>query len=154
MLENARRFRNIGECSVAIVVVEDVLSALAIREDRRRPSALVDTRPRLGHRSGRQVEIDIVGHEQIEAAVAIVIDESAACVPAFAVSGHAGLFADVSKSAVAIIVIENAFAEVSDEEIVPAIVVVVADANALAPAGMGHAGFRDVGKGAIAVVPE
>ncbi len=88
-------------------------------------------------------------------AVAIVIHERAACVPAFAVSGNAGFFADVGEGAIAVVVVEDIFSEVGDEEIVETVVVVVADANALPPAGMNQAGFRgDVGESAVAIIFE
>ena len=49
--------------------------------------------------------------------------------------------------------IQNVFSVVGDVEIFPAVVVVVADANALAPTGVGEAGFfRDVGEGAVVIV--
>ena len=88
-------------------------------------------------------------------AVAIVVDESAAGVPALAVAGDAGFFADIGESAVAVVVVENIFAEISHEEIVEAVVVVIADADSLAPAGMQEPGFLgDVGEGAVAIVSE
>jgi len=44
-------------------------------------------------------------------------------------------------------------AVVSDEEILEAVVVVIADANAVRPTWVGDAGFRgDIGEGAVAVV--
>ena len=51
--------------------------------------------------------------------------------------------------------VENVFAKISNEKIVEAIVVVIADADALAPAGMEKTSFcSDVGKGAVTVVFE
>ena len=49
--------------------------------------------------------------------------------------------------------IEAVLAVVGDVEVFPSVVVVVADADALAPAGCGEAGFRgDVGEGAVVIV--
>ena len=45
-------------------------------------------------------------------------------------------------------------AEVSDKQVVPAVVIVVSDTGALAPAGSGQPGFGgDVGEGAVAIIP-
>ena len=115
-------------------MIEDVFAALQSGRPAGDHHGLVKARARFRHRSGREVDIDIVGDEEVELAVAIVIDERAASVPAFAVSGDAGLLADVGEGAVAVVVIENVFAEVADEQIVVAVIVVVADADTLSPA--------------------
>jgi len=87
--------------------------------------------------------------------VAVVVDKGAAGVPTRAISGDAGFFADVREGAIAVVVVQHVFAEVRNEEIVEAVVVVVADAGSLAPAGMEQAGFgSDVGEGAVAIVLE
>jgi hypothetical protein len=71
-------------------------------------------------------------------AVAVVVDEGAAGVPANLRAGldQAGLLGDVGEGAVAVVAIERVLAVVGDEEIVVAVVVVVADAAGLAPAGL------------------
>ncbi len=90
-------------------------------------------------------------------AVAVVIDEGAAGVPALQTAGgaggDAGFAGDIGKGAVAIVVIESAVAPVGDEEIVMAVIVVIADAYALSPAGAAQTGGgSDVGKRAVAIV--
>src|ERR1700680_4059959 len=86
-------------------------------------------------------------------AVAVIIDEGAAVAPGFAGASDAGFFTDVGESAVAIVVVEDIFSVIGDVEIFPAIVVVIADANALAPPGVGQAGFlRDIGEGSVVIV--
>ena len=68
-------------------------------------------------------------------------------------AGDACLFADVGERAVAVVVIQHVFAVVGDVKVGPAVVVVVADADALAPAGVDEAGFfRDVGERAVVIV--
>ncbi len=68
---------------------------------------------------------------------------------------EAGFGGDVGEGAVAVVAVEDVLAVVTDEEIVPAVVVVVADAAALAPAAVCEAGFGgDVGEGAVAIVFE
>ena len=63
--------------------------------------------------------------------------------------------ADVGERAVAVVVIEHVLAEVGDEQVIVAVVVVVADADALSPAGVSDAGFGgDIGESAVAIVLE
>ena len=99
------------------------------------------------------VPVDIAGDEEVEFAVAIVIAEGGAVGPV--AERDAGLFGDVGKGAVVVVVIEAVFAEVRDVEVGPAVVIVVADGDAEAPALVGDAGFfGDVGEGAVVVVVE
>ena len=69
-------------------------------------------------------------------AVAIVVDEGAAVAPGFSRAANAGFFADIGEGAVAVVVIEDVFAVVCAVEIFVAVVVVIADADTLAPAGV------------------
>src|SRR5213593_3069109 len=88
-------------------------------------------------------------------AVAVVVDEGAAGVPAFAGAGDAGFFADVSERAIAVVVVEDILAKVGHEKIIEAIVVVIADADSLAPAGMEEASScSDIRESSIAIVFE
>src|SRR5258707_12109568 len=66
------------------------------------------------------VEIEVIRHEQIELAVAVVIDPGAARAPAGAICSHACISGDIGKSAVPIVVIENVLAPAGDEPIVKA----------------------------------
>jgi hypothetical protein len=109
--------------------------------------------PDSGTVGGGQVHIDVVGDEKIELAVAIVIDKGTAGIPALTVGGNAGLGGNIGERAVVIVVVEDVFAEVGNEEIVEAVVVVVADADGLSPAGMNQASlYGDVGEGAVAII--
>ena len=125
----------------------------------RRPAGhhdrLVEARAALRHGRGLEIEIDVVGDEQIELAIAIVVDESAAGAPASSRARDSGLFTHIGEGAVPIVVVQNILAEVSDEQIVVAVVIVVADADALAPAGVLEPSLeRDVGESAVAIVLE
>src|SRR5260370_10402080 len=63
------------------------------------------------------------------------------------------LFAGVGERAVSIVVVENVFAVIGNVKIFEAIVVVIADAHALSPAGVSQAGFfGDIGERAVMVV--
>src|SRR5439155_8595542 len=153
--QDAGFFADVGERAVTVIVIENVFSAVETRRAASNHNAFVEARAGFGNGRGLQVEIDVVGDEEIEAAVAIVVDESAAGVPALAGAGDAGFFADVGKGAVAVVVVEDVFPEVRDEEIVEAVVIVIADADALSPAGMKQASFGgDVGESAVAIVFE
>ena len=87
------------------------------------------------------IEVDVARDEEIEAAVAIVVDERAACAPADIVVPESGLACDVAEGAVAIVVEEDVVSPESDEEIDVAVIVIVAGADALAPAGEGDVSF-------------
>ena len=62
-------------------------------------------------------------------------------------------FSATSVKTPCLIVVEAVLAVVGDVEVVPSVVVVVADADALAPSGRGKAGFGgDVGESAVVIV--
>ena len=64
-----------------------------------------------------QIHVDVVGNEKVEAAVAIVIDEGAPCVPAVAFASHAGFLADIGEGSVSVVVIEDVLPEAGDDAI-------------------------------------
>ena len=86
-------------------------------------------------------------------AVAVVVQETTTCSPVFSRARYASLLGNVRESAVAVVVIEDVAAPISDEEIIVAIIVVVSDTAALAPSGGGQARLLgDVGKCTVAIV--
>ena len=86
-------------------------------------------------------------------AVAVVVDEGTAIAPGFSGAGDAGFVAHVRECSVAVVVIKDVLSVVGDIEIFPTVVVVIADANALAPAGVGKSGLlRDIGESAVVIV--
>src|SRR6266498_500734 len=89
-------------------------------------------------------------------AVTVVVDEAATGVPAWgAILRQPGLFGDIGEGAVAIVVIKHNAAVVGDDQVVEAIVVVVADAASLSPTGSCQPClFGDVREGAISIVME
>ena len=106
-----------------------------------------------GHRDLLEVELDVVGHKQIEQPVAVVIDPSAAGVPADALFVQPCFLGDVGERPVAIVVPEHVLSPVGAEQIVPAVVVVVAHADRDAPAALGQTRLlTHIRKRAIAVV--
>ena len=145
---------DIFESAVAKIVIKDIFRPRqATRAAHHRHAFPHAGGPLAGSGRGGQIEIDVVGDEQIELAVAVVVDKSAPGAPGFSVAGNFGFLADVGEGAVSVVVVEDVFAVVGDVKIFPAVVVVVADAYALAPPGVSQAGFcRDVGESAVMVV--
>src|SRR5579872_1805135 len=86
-------------------------------------------------------------------AIAIVVEECAASAPSPLLLIQAGLLGDVSERAVAVVVKENVAAPEGAEQVVPSIIVIVADANACLPSTASQARFLcDIGECAVAVV--
>src|SRR5580700_225058 len=90
--------------------------------------------------------------------VAIVVHPGAAGVPARFGPGlqQSRAFRNIGESSVAVVVIQSVLSVVRDEQIVPAVVVVIADTAGLSPTGA-HFEARtlgDVGKRAVAIIFE
>src|SRR5581483_1225427 len=101
----------------------------------------------------RQIKVHVTCNEQIEMAIAIVVQKAAASAPAIRRPGHAGFFRNVAKRTVAIVVIKDIFSEVRDKKIIEAVVVVVANTARLTPSRMREPCLGgDVGKCSVAVV--
>ena len=72
---------DIGERAVAVVVKQDVLAALQPRRTAGNQDDLVEAGAGFRQRRGLGIEVDVVGDEQVEVAVLVVVDESAAGIP-------------------------------------------------------------------------
>src|SRR5215471_17137327 len=84
-------------------------------------------------------------------AVAVVVNEGAASAP-FAGPCDTGFVGDLNEHSV-LVVVQAVLSVVGDIEVFPAVVVVVADANALSPARSGEAGLvGNVGECAVVVI--
>ncbi len=100
---------------------------------------------------GGEIPLHVAGHDQVEAAIAIVIHEAGAGAPS--APAHASLGGDVSKSAVTVVVVKNISAQVGDQQVDVSVVVVIAGRHSHAVGVALHSGgFGDVSKSAIAVV--
>ena len=97
-----------------------------------------------------QIEINVISHEQVQVPVAIVVDPGAAGAPAALLVEEAGPLGDVAEGAVAVVVVEHVLSPIRDEDVVEAVVVVVADSDGRGPSGppqarfVGHVGERTV----------
>ena len=104
-------------------------------------------------RNGFRIQLDVVADEKIEVAVPVVIEKRAARAPAALLLAKPGFLRDIGKRAVSVVVEENVVAPETAKQVVPSIVVVVADADAGLPAGAAQSRLlRDIGKRAVAVV--
>src|SRR5437667_4780896 len=102
--------------------------------------------------SGRQTKVHVVGDDQIEPSVAIVIYESAAGTPRFAGTRGPRRFAHFFESSV-FVVIKAILAVVSNVEVLPAVIVVVPHAYSLPPSARCKPGLHShVGKSAVVII--
>src|SRR5208283_1203460 len=130
-----------GKVAVAVVVIQrDGFGRQAHRSTHDRethPHALAGVAG-LGGVGG--VELEIVGDEEVEVAVAVVVEKGATGAPTEGTSetAYCGL---VPKRPVTLVVPQRVVAPGGDEEIDVAVVVDIAGADALAPVGVGDAGF-------------
>ncbi len=146
---------DIGKGAVAVVVVQDVFAAIEARRTARDLHAFVGAPGGLRQRRGLDVEVDVIGDEEIKVAVTVVVEKRTAGVPALPALDEAGLCGDIREGAIAVVLVKNRLAIVAHEEIIEAIVVIIAHTTSLAPAGARHAALRrDVGEGAVAIVLE
>ena len=151
---DAGRLAHVGERAVAVVVEqlhEAGRQAARPAVDRHALPAAIGAFARLGQLLERRVEI--ARDQQIEAAVAVVVDPRAAAAVAGRGRRQPRLRRHVGEGAVAVVAIQGVVAVAGDEQVVEAVVVEVADGHRRRPAGAGQSGFRrDVGEGAVAVV--
>ena len=86
-----------------------------------------------------QGEVDVVGHEQIDVAVPVVVQECCAGAPAILRRDHR--IRDIGERAVAIVAVQRVGAEVRDVQVQIAVVVVVTHGQAHAVAAVAEARF-------------
>ena len=125
--------RDVGEGAVTIVVIEDVLAALQAGWTTCHLNAFVGAAGCLWKRCSLDVEVDVVGDKEVEVAIAVIVKKGAAGVPPRLRLKQARLFRNVSEGAIAVVAVEDVLAVVADKEIVPAVIVVVANTATLAP---------------------
>src|SRR5437870_11599646 len=101
---------------------EDVLAAVQTRRPTGDHYTFIKTRSRLRNRSSGQVEIDVVGDEEIEFAVALVVDKCTGGVRALAVTAHARFLGQIGEHAIASVVIQIILAELAYDDVFEAVV--------------------------------
>ncbi len=151
---DAGRLRDVGERAVAAIPVEDVRAADEAERPARHGDLVVPAvgrgpglrRARLDRTAGNWPRTDPGGHRGRSRGTRTRL-------PTWPRARHTSLLRDIGERAVTVVVIQHVAAPAGDEEIVEAVVVVVADATGLAPAGVRQPGLRrDVGERAVAVV--
>jgi len=75
------------------------------------------------------IEIEVMGDEQIEMAVAVVIDERTTRSPSTLPVEESCVLGDIAEGPVAIIVIQDILSPVRDENVVKAVVIVIGNAD-------------------------
>ena len=127
-LADAGCVAHVGESAVVIVVVElGFLSLVIVGIAVRAIAGAAFAAPEICFRR----PFDVIGDNEIEPAVLVVIKPARAGGPS-AFIGDAGFGGDVGESSVTVVVVENRAAVAGDVEIGVAVVVVIADGNALA----------------------
>src|SRR5205085_8414806 len=146
--------RHVLERAVADVVIKNVFRPRQSSRPAHHRNALPYAGGALSWRQRYSgVVVHVVRDHQIELAIAIVIHKRAARAPHLAASRNTGLFADIRKRAVAVVVVQDIFPVVGHVKVFESVVVVVAHAHALAPSCMRQTGFLcNVGEGAVLIV--
>src|SRR5208283_2347549 len=153
-LENPRFFGNVAKRPVSIVVIEDVRSRgepAGTAHDRHALVLAIHGLTRCGYLG--DIQHDVVGHKKIEESVAIVVEPGAAGPPADFILPKPRLLGHIGEGAVAVVAEQNVVPPKRAKQVVPAIVIEIAHADASLPAGAAEAGFGcDVSERSVAVV--
>ena len=80
-----------------------------------------------------EIKVNIVGDVKVEVAIVIVVAEPRTGSPTAFVA-YAGFLGDVGESSIAAIALQRAAIKISDVNVFPAVVVVIADSNTKSPA--------------------
>ena len=98
-------------------------------------------------------ESNIVGDEQVEMAVAVVVDKAAARAPAWLIIPETHRLCHICEGTVAIVAIETVLSKIRAEKILKTIVVIVPDADSRRPPDRSQSGFFcNISKRAVAIV--
>src|SRR5207253_10828038 len=100
-----------------------------------------------------QSQVNIVGHEKIRPAIAVVVEKCTAGIPAAVAARHTGLFRPIGKSAVMIVALKLVFSVIGHKEVIVAIVVIISGTSSLSPAAVSQPRLlSNVVKSSITVV--
>jgi hypothetical protein len=107
-------------------VIEEVDASLQAGRTACDGHALEAAQAGIRRRRSGQIEIDVVGDEQVEPPIPVVVDEGTPGVPAQARLREASGLCDIVESSAAGVVEQPVLAVVGDEQILVAVVVVIA----------------------------
>src|SRR5262249_46343770 len=106
-----------------------------------------------GPRHCGEVELEVVGDEQVQVAIPVVVDESTSGSPARARFEQARLAGDVGERSIAVVAVQDVLPPIRDEEVLVAVVVIVSNGDRGRPALPRQACLGgDVGESAVAIV--
>src|ERR1022692_1050484 len=139
---DAGLFGHVGEMAVTVVVVQSHSFALETPRAAGHGDALPVAAAAVA-RPGRLlgIEIDVVGHHEVEPPIPVVVDKGAAGAPTGAGTVQAALAGLVAKSAVSHVVEEHVVTPLADEQVHISVVIRVAGAHTLPPSEVADAGF-------------
>ena len=153
---DARRLGPILERAVAAIAEEQVgVGRQPFRATVHRQAFPQAVRTLAGLGRGIEVEPQVVGDEEIEAAVAVVVDKRAAGAPAHVAPAEPGGRRHVLEPCTAVVAIQDVVTVVREEHVEPAVIVDVAGADARGPSGapqadlVGHVDERAIARVAI-----
>src|ERR1700727_3029551 len=139
---NPRLLAHVGEGPVAVVTVSRVSSGgQSARSALNRDALPIAIYVLARHRRVLERETYIVGNEEIEVAIPIVVKETASRSPSRLIVQQPGGFRDVGKRSISIIAIKTVLPEAGAEDILKPVVVVVPDADTGGPAYGTQAGL-------------
>ena len=100
------------------------------------------------------MQVDIVGNEEIQVTIAIVVQKGASRSPAsIAFIDQPGLLGNIGKCAISIVAVKNILTVISDEDILKAVVVIVPDGYSTGPSGTYQPSLlRDIGKRSVPII--
>src|ERR1700685_2616146 len=105
------------------------------------------------HRSMFKRKTHVIGNEEIQVPIAVVIEKTASRAPTWLIIPKAGRFGHISKRSISVIAIEAVLPAVRAKNIFDSVVVVGADTDARGPSRSLQPGLlRDVGKCAVAII--
>ena len=150
---NACGFGNLRKSAVSVIVIERVgQSFQSARTALHVNSVILTGLAGTEYWKVFQADIDVVGDEKVSPTIRVIITKSRAGSPPL-IASQAGLLGHVSECAVAIISVQHNSVKAGDQQIGPAIIVVIADGDPHCPTGIPHASLLcDIGERAVVVV--
>ena len=145
---------DIGKRTVAIIAVQRVSSSgHSDRSAFNGYASPVAIRVLSWNRCMLEREAHVIGNEQIEIPIPVVVDETAARPPAWRIVPQSGTPGHVGKRSIAVVAVETVLPEVCAKNILESVIVVIADANRGGPARCFQTGFfRHIGECAVTIV--
>ena len=152
--EDAGLRRDVGKRAVAVVVIERIVGhGQPLRAAYDHDSFPLAVLAASGLWCLTQIEVDIVRDEDIQVAVAIVVDKRTARSPARAGDRQAGGPGDIREFSATHVPVEAVVAVVRDQKVRMTVVIEIAHAGGLRPTGTRQSGLlTDFGKVTFAIV--